>query len=207
MSLDLSLYVITTCVPALGRSHEDVARAALAGGASVIQFRDKSMDDAAFMEAALAVAKVARQAGAPVIVNDRLEIALEIGAEGVHLGVNDGDIAAARKRIPGGMILGASATTYEEALDMYQAGADYLGVGPVFPTASKSDAARAMGTGELARICRAVKIPVVAIGGINRESIRQVIDAGACGVAVISAIANAEDMTEAATKLRLAWRR
>jgi thiamine-phosphate pyrophosphorylase len=203
--MDFSVYVITASVPHLGRKPEDVAGAVARGGATVIQFRDKTMNDAEFADSAVRIITIARAAGVPCIVNDRVEIALEVGADGVHVGHDDADVRNLRKRISTGMIVGASATSYDEALEMYQAGADYLGVGPIFPTSSKGDATRPIGLSELARICRDVSLPVVAIGGISRENICQIADAGASGAAVIAAVAQAKDMTAATAELKFIW--
>lgn len=202
---DLRVYVITACVPELGRTHEEVAAAAIRGGATAIQFRDKTMSDKQFTETATRVAVLTRAAGVPLIVNDRVAIAVAIGADGVHIGRSDGDVREIRKALPTGMILGVSATNYLEALELNATDADYLGVGPIFPTGSKDDAAPAIGLEELARIHRDMNKPVVAIGGINRENLRRVIEAGAAGAAVISAVTHAPDMVAAVAELRDVW--
>jgi len=149
---------------------------------------------------------IARAGGVPLIVNDRVDIAISLGADGVHIGRNDANIQDTKKRLPGGMILGASATNYTEALEMDHAGADYLGVGPIFPTGSKSDATPPIGPKELARICRAVSVPVVAIGGINSRNLRQIVDAGASGAAVIAAVGQASNVVTATVGLKIIWK-
>jgi thiamine-phosphate pyrophosphorylase len=204
-TIDLRVYVITASLPRLGRTHEDIATAAIQGGATAIQFRDKLMAEGEFIETASRVAAIARAAGVPFIVNDRVAIAIAIGADGVHVGRKDGDIREIRKSLSAGMILGVSATDYDDAVRMSATGADYLGVGPIFPTGSKDDATTAIGPDELARICREVKQPVVAIGGINTNNLRCIIDVGTSGAAVIAAIAEAPDMAAATTKLRRVW--
>ena len=205
MSVDLRVYVITTALPRLGRDHLAIAEEAVRGGASVLQFRDKTMNDAEFTAAATSVLHIARQGGVPLIVNDRVEIAVAIGAAGVHVGRGDASALDIRRYLPAGMMIGASATSYDEAMATVNDGADYLGVGPIFPTGSKTDATPPIGLDELARICRAVKLPVVAIGGIHQKNLRQVIEAGAQGAAVIAAVAEAPDMIAATAELRGIW--
>lgn len=203
--LDLRVYVITSDVPELGRSHEEVARAAIRGGATVIQFRDKEMGSVEFAETAQRLAAVCRVSKVPLIINDRVEIAIAIGAEGVHIGRNDGDVSVVKSTLPPGMILGVSAIDYREALSLDATEADYLGVGPIFPSNSKEDATPPIGLVELARICREVKKPVVAIGGINEHNAGSVVDAGASGTAVISAVTYAADMLVAVGRLKSIW--
>jgi thiamine-phosphate pyrophosphorylase len=204
---DLRVYVITAAVPELGRTHEDVAAAAIRGGATAIQFRDKTLSDEQFAKMARKIAVLTRAAGVPLIINDRVAIGIAIGADGVHIGQSDGDIREVRKSLPEKMILGVSATNYLEALEMDATDADYLGVGPIFPTGSKDDASPPIGVEELARICRDVHKPVVAIGGINQENLRCIIDSGAAGAAVISAVTQAPDMAAAVAQLRDSWHR
>lgn len=203
--IDLRVYVITAELPRLGRTHEDVALAAVTGGGTVIQFRDKLMSDAAFATTADRVCSTTAAGGVPCIINDRVGIAIAAGADGVHVGRGDAAPNQVRNLLPPDMILGISATDYDEALEMSLCGADYLGVGPVFPTGSKTDAAPPIGITELARICRDVRLPVVAIGGINANNLRQVIEAGAAGSAIVAAVAEAPDMQSAVVELRSIW--
>jgi thiamine-phosphate pyrophosphorylase len=198
------VYVITAELPRLSRTHEDIARAAVTGGGTVIQFRDKFMDDAAFATTAERVCRIA-SGRVPCIINDRVGIAIAAGADGVHVGRGDASPRQIRNLLPPEMILGLSATNYDEALAMSFCGADYLGVGPVFPTGSKPDAAPPIGSTELARICRDVRLPVVAIGGIHAGNLRQVIEAGAAGAAVVAAVAEALEMHAAVAELRNIW--
>jgi thiamine-phosphate pyrophosphorylase len=167
----------------------------------MIQFRDKTMDDEQFAETALRILRMSRSAGVPLIINDRVSIAIAIGADGVHVGSNDGDAEEIRKTLPHGMILGVSARNVAEAMRMDAIGADYLGVGPVFPTNSKEDVTPPIGVAELELICRKVRTPVVAIGGVNAETMHSVICAGAAGVAVISAVSHAPDMAKSVREL------
>lgn len=204
-SLDLRVYIITSEVPELGRTHEQVAAAAIAGGATIIQFRDKTINDRQFAETAKRLLDLAHTSDIPLIINDRVEIAIEVGADGVHIGQTDGDVRTVRNLLPAGMVLGVSATEYAEAMSLTATGADYLGVGPIFTTRSKDDASPAVGDEELARICRNVSKPVVAIGGINGYNLKRIMDAGVAGAAVISAVTHAPDMSAAVTSLRRIW--
>jgi thiamine-phosphate pyrophosphorylase len=204
---DLRLYVVTEAVPGLSRTHEQVAAGAIAGGATMIQFRDKGLDDGLFARTAARLRDLTREAGVRLIVNDRVAIAVAVGADGVHVGRRDGDPRAIRRALPEGMILGVSATDYRDALDADGCGAQYLGVGPVFPTSTKEDATAPIGTEELARICREVRTPVVAIGGITCQTLPRVIEAGAAGAAVVSAVTRALDMARATRDLGELWTR
>jgi thiamine-phosphate pyrophosphorylase len=202
---ELRIYVVTDEVPELSRTHEQVAADAMAGGATMIQFRDKRMSDDVFAETAVRLLGLTRAAGVPLIVNDRVAIGIAIGADGVHIGRHDGNALEMIRTLPTGMILGVSATSYREAMAMDACGAHYLGVGPVFPTSTKKDAMPPIGAEELGRICRDVRTPVVAIGGIDRHTLPRVIQAGAAGAAVISAITHAPGMTEATRELVQLW--
>lgn len=194
------LYVITTPVPHMGRSHLDVAEAAVAGGAQVIQLREKN-ETSDILEMARRLRELTRRAGIKFIVNDRVDVALAAEADGVHLGQEDASFSAARRVLGNQRIIGISATSIEEAVEAERQGADYLGVGPIFPTPSKSDAAEPMGCDLLAEIRRRVKIPLVAVGGITADNLEEVLSAGADSVAVISAVAMAPDMESAARDL------
>lgn len=167
----------------------------------MIQFRDKTMEDDVFQETALRILRMSRSAGVPLIINDRVSIAIAIGADGVHVGSKDGDAKEIKETLPHGMIFGVSARNYAEAMKVDAIGADYLGVGPVFPTISKEDVTPPIGIAELELICRNVRTPVVAIGGINAETLHSVICAGVAGVAVISAVSHAPDMAKSVREL------
>lgn len=184
-----------------GRGHLEVARAALAGGATLVQLRDKGATAAALFRLAAALLPLCRQAGVPLVVNDRLDVALAAGADGVHLGQDDLPAAEARRLLGPDRILGVSAATPAEARAAEQAGADYVGVGPVFPTATKPDAGEAVGLKALAAVRAAVAIPVLAIGGITAANAGAAVAAGADGVAVISAVSRAPDMAAAVRDL------
>lgn len=198
------LYVITDERSGRGRSHLQIAEAAIRGGADVVQLRDKEAPGGRLYEVALRLRKLTRESGVPFIVNDRLDVALAAGADGVHVGRHDLPASAARKVLGPGRILGVSAETVEEAVAAEKDGADYLGVGPVFEArGTKSDAGEPLGLELIANIRRHCRLPIVAIGGINAENARKVREAGADAAAVISAIAWADDMEKAARGLKL----
>jgi thiamine-phosphate pyrophosphorylase len=200
--VDWSVYVITDRQAAGGRSMLDVVRSAVQGGASVVQLREKSVSTRDMVELGRALLEVTRPAGVPLIVNDRVDVALAIEADGVHVGHDDMPVALARRLLGPGRILGASPETLAEAREMEQDGADYLGVGDVYGTPSKADAGAPIGVAGLAEVMRAVTIPVVAIGGITAANAGPVVEAGAAGVAVISAVVGAADPEDAARRLR-----
>lgn len=195
------LYVITDEEISPGRTHVDIARAAIAGGARLIQIRDKHANDRAFYEAALVIRKLTSDAGALFLVNDRVHIAAAVGADGVNVGQTDLPVAAVRAVLGSKAIVGVSCDSVEQAVQAEADGANYVGFGPVFPTATKLDAGPATGLAVLEEVCRRVTVPVVAIGGINASNIAQVACAGAACAAVISAIVCAPDMTAATIDL------
>lgn len=196
------LYVITDPDLARGRSHVEIARAALEGGADAVQLRDKSATACNLGRIAMEIQPLARKFGALFSVNDRVDVALVFDADGVHVGAADLPAREARRLLPRPRILGVSAGTVEEAKRAEREGADYLGVGPVFPTGTKPDAGEAIGTDRLAAVAAAVAIPVVAIGGITADNVAAVFAAGAAGAAVVSAVVAAEDVTAAARGLK-----
>lgn len=187
---------------ARGRSHLAVIEAAIAGGATVVQYREKAASTRQMIAEAQALRELTRRAGVPLIVNDRLDVALAIDADGVHVGQDDMPAALARRLIGPDKILGVSAANLAEAMQAAQDGADYLGVGPIFATPTKPDAAPPIGMEGLRAICRQVALPIVAIGGINAANAVDAIRAGAHGVAVVSAVVAAEDVAAAASQLR-----
>ena len=180
-----------------------MVRAALRGGAPSIQLRGKDQPAREQVDLARALLAETRAAGALLWVNDRLDVALAAGADGVHLGQDDLPMDAARRIVPAGFLIGISAETPELALAARRDGADYVGTGPVYPTGSKADAGDAIGLPRIADVARAIRIPVVGIGGISVANTADVIRAGAAGVAVISAVMQAAD-PEAATRALLA---
>jgi thiamine-phosphate pyrophosphorylase len=177
------------------------AQAAARGGATMIQLRLKDADARALVEVARALVG-ALPRSVPVIVNDRLDVAMAAGAAGVHVGPDDIPAAAVRRLVPPGFIIGASVGSDPEVV--LARDADYVGIGPVFETASKLDAGRAIGPVAFARLARSCRVPAVAIGGIDAKSAPSVMIAGAAGVAVIRAVMGAKDPEAAARAIRAA---
>ena len=174
--------------------------AAVRGGAGVVQLREKRLDDAAFLEEAKRFTALCRRLGAVSIINDRVEIALESGADGVHVGQSDLEAGRARALLGPGKIVGVSAHSRSEALRAQAAGADYLGCGAAFATGTKSDA-RPIPRETIRAVTAAVDIPVVAIGGVGRENILELRGLGLSGVAVVSGIFGQRDVEAAAREL------
>ena len=195
-----AVYVLTDRRAAGERSLIDVVRAAVRGGATAIQLRDKEASTGEMIELGRALLQITRPAGVPLIVNDRADVALAIDADGVHVGQDDMPAPLARQIIGPERILGVSAGTIEEARQAEREGADYLGVGDVYGTPTKADAGTPIGLSGLADIARAVSIPVVAIGGIKLDNAAATLQAGASGVAVISAVIGAPDPEAAARR-------
>lgn len=194
----LHVYAVTDRQWLAGRTLESQVRQILEGGATIVQLREKMLSDDEFLAEGRVIQAACREFGVPFIINDNLEVARRLGA-GLHVGQSDTACAEARRVLGEGAILGVSCTTVEEALRAEAAGADYLGVGAVFPTATKSDADyvdRQM----LMDICSAVKVPVVAIGGISLENAPRLAGTGIAGVAVVSALFASENPREAARK-------
>ena len=196
------LYVITDTVQSRGRSPLEIARAALEGGADAVQLRDKSSPAMNLCRLASEIQPMARKFGSLFVVNDRVDVALVAGADGVHVGQEDLPAREARRLLPRPVILGVSVGSPEEARRAERDGADYVGAGPVFPTATKPEAGEALGIERFGRIARSVSIPVIAIGGITLDTVAAAIGAGAAGVAVVSAVASADDMAAAARSLK-----
>jgi len=193
------LYVIIDTEWLRGRTPEELTMKAIAGGATTIQLRSKTASKKDFLTIAQSLKGICTAAGTPFIINDSLEIALACRANGLHLGQEDLPASAARVLMPIDMVLGVSARSVIEAQKALESGADYLGVGAVFNTGTKDSAA--IGLEEFKAIKQAVNLPVVAIGGINKDNIRSVFDAGAYAAAVISAVLGADDVKKAAGQL------
>ena len=200
--MKLGLYVITDEGISHGLSHVEIARKVAEGGADVIQLRDKARTEKDMMSIALQIGEITRSSGIMFIINDRLDLALASGADGVHLGHEDLPVPFARRISPKGFIIGASVRTVQDALIAESEGADYLALSPIFDTGTKSDAGPGKGLEKLKEIKSAVSIPVIAIGGIGKNNVRQVMDAGADGVAVISAIVGQKDIVKATAEIR-----
>ena len=198
---DLLLYAVTDRHWLNGRTLVDVVKESLDGGVTMIQLREKSLDEGKFLEEAKELQALCRERHVPFIVNDNVDIAKAMDADGVHVGQDDMEALDVRAKLGPDKIIGVSAHTVEEALLAEKQGADYLGVGAVFPTSSKSDVGE-MSYETLKAICKAVSIPVVAIGGISGENVGKLAGSGICGVAVISAIYAAKDVKAAAADLK-----
>lgn len=197
----LLLYAVTDRHWLGGRTLYEVVRESLEGGVTFLQLREKDLDEAHFYEEAVTLQALAKEYGVPFIVNDNVDIAVRMNADGVHVGQSDMEAGNVRAMIGPDKILGVSAQTVEQALLAEKRGADYLGVGAVFPTGSKDDADD-VSFETLKAICEAVSIPVVAIGGITLENTPSLAGSGIAGIAVISAIYAKEDIREAAELLK-----
>ena len=200
--IDYSLYLVTDRALSLGRSTVEVVRAAIRGGVSCVQLREKGCSTREFMDEARLLKALLAGTGVPLFINDRLDVALAVGADGVHLGQNDLAIADARRLVGNRMIIGISAESVADAIRAEAEGADYIGASPVFTTPTKTDTAPPLGLDGLRAIRRAVQLPLVAISGINADNAAQVLRAGADGLAVVSAIVSAPCPRTAAAGLR-----
>lgn len=198
--IDYTLYLCTDRNLMTTDTLEESVELAIQGGVSVIQLREKDCTSREFYELAKNVKTITDAYEVPLLINDRVDIALAVGADGVHLGQKDIPVRAARDLLGADKIVGATANTVELAEEAWQSGADYLGVGDIFGTTTKSDT-KHITLDELKAIRSAVQIPVVAIGGINEENISLLRDTGVEGAAVISAVVGQKDITAAAERL------
>ena len=198
---DLLLYAVTDRHWLNGETLYSQVEKTLEGGTTFVQLREKELDEAHFLKEAKEIKELCARYRVPFVINDNVDIALEMDADGVHVGQSDMEAGAVREKLGPDKILGVSARTVEQALLAQERGADYLGVGAVFATGSKADAAE-LPHETLKAICEAVSIPVVAIGGITAENISQLKGTGICGVAVISAIYAQNNIKEAAEELK-----
>ncbi|MEQ8155942.1 MAG: thiamine phosphate synthase [Clostridiaceae bacterium] len=199
--VDYSLYLVTDRNMLKNSDITEAVEAAIKGGVTLVQLREKDISTLEFYNVACAVKKITDKYGIYLIINDRIDIALAVDAAGVHLGQSDLKAAVARRLIGENKILGVSAATLEESLKAEEDGADYLGVGAVFTTTTKNDA-RTVSLEMLKNIKETVKIPVVAIGGINSENAGTLRECNIDGIAVISDILAKEDIEEAAKTIR-----
>ncbi len=174
---------------------------ALRGGVTMVQLREKELSGEELVREAVLVRELCHRYGVPLIVNDDVDAALLSGADGVHLGLEDAPVSQVRRRCGADFIIGATAKTVEQARAAFVAGADYLGVGAVFPSPTKKNAVRITAE-ELERICRSVPVPAVAIGGISPENVGELAGGGMDGIAVVSALFGAEDVRRAAAELK-----
>jgi thiamine-phosphate pyrophosphorylase len=201
LAKSLLLYAVTDRHWLTDKTLYDVVRESLDGGVTFLQLREKDLDDEHFYQEAVRLQEMAREYGVPFVVNDNVDIAVRMNADGVHVGQSDMEAGDVRALIGPDKILGVSAQTVEQALLAEKRGADYLGVGAVFPTGSKDDAEE-VSYETLKAICEAVSIPVVAIGGITINNTHELAGSGICGIAVISAIYGQKDIYEATVSLK-----
>lgn len=198
---DLSLYLVTDHNCLRGRDFLDCIDAALRGGVTLVQLREKDTGGKLFLARAVAVKALCDKYKVPLLINDRIDIAMAIGAAGVHLGQEDIPLETARRLLGAEAIIGISAHNHEEVRLAEQGGADYLGMGAIFPTGSKTDAAE-IGLEGLRELKKATRLPVVGIGGIKAENYASVRAAGAEGAAIISGILGADDIEDEIKKLK-----
>jgi len=201
-NIDYSLYLVTDRGLARGRSTLDIVKAAVSGGVTCVQLREKDCSTLEFIEQARAIKNFLGARKIPLIINDRLDVALAVGADGVHLGQKDMPLEMARKIAGSSMLIGISAESVQDAIEAENGGADYLGVSPIYATPTKTDTAPPLGLEGLREIRKRVEIPLVGIGGLNNSNAAEVIRNGADGVAVVSAIVAAEDPETAAMNLK-----
>ncbi|WP_172844437.1 thiamine phosphate synthase [Tumebacillus algifaecis] len=200
--MDSRLYVVTGHQFLKGRSLESVIRAAIHGGADCIQLREKEYTGRQLLEAGLLLRRITKEMGATLIVNDRIDVARAVDADGVHLGQSDLPIQVAREMLAVGKIVGISTHNVAEAVAAERSGADYIGFGPIKQTATKQDTEPVVGAAGLQEVRRHVSLPIVAIGGIKAEDVAEIIRNGANGVAVVSAVIGSDDVQAAAQNIR-----
>jgi thiamine-phosphate pyrophosphorylase len=197
----LTLYLCTDRALAMGRPLAPLVAAAVAGGVTMVQLREKDLNARDFLEAARSMRALTKRLGVPLVINDRVDIALAVGADGVHLGGGDLPVEAARALAGGRLFIGATARSAAAARAAKEAGADYLGIGAMFATRTKADTVM-IGPAALRAIKEAADLPAVGIGGVNAQNAASVIAAGADGVAVVSAILSQDDAEAAARAIR-----
>lgn len=200
--IDYSLYLVTDRGLAGGKRTLDIVKAGVNGGVTCVQLREKHASTREFIEEATAVRDFLRRVDIPLIINDRLDVAMAVEADGLHLGQTDMPPETARRIAGNSMIIGVSAESVRDAVEAEKAGADYISASPVFSTPTKTDTAPPLGLEGIKEIRRRVTLPLVAIGGLNPENIEAVIQSGADGVAVVSTIVCAKDPAEAARRLK-----
>jgi len=199
--INWKLYFIADFESSKGRDLVWIVEEAVKGGATVVQLRAKSISTREFLDIGKKIHSLLQKKGIPFIVNDRIDIALALDADGVHLGQQDMPLQTARKIMGNEKIIGISVNNVYEALEAEKGGADYLGVGPVFPTTTKPDIRAPLGIEGLRKIREKIKIPIIAIGGINKSNVHEVYSTGVDGIAVVSAIILSPNPCQAAEKL------
>ena len=200
--MNYSLYLVTDSALAMGRPLLDVVCAAIDGGVTCVQVREKDVPSRVYVSQLLSVRPLLRERGIPLFVNDRVDVALAVEADGVHLGQTDLPLSMARGVAAGRLLIGVSCESVQDGVDAERGGADYVSVSPVFATPTKTDTASALGLDGVRAVRRAVRVPVAAIGGINATNAADVVRAGADGICVVSAIVSAPDPRAAAASLR-----
>lgn len=201
-SFDLSLYLVTDRSLSLGRSLESVVAQAVEGGVTMVQLREKDCSTLEFYEQAILLKKCLHPYNIPLIINDRLDIALACDAEGLHIGQSDMPYDIARKLFGRDKIIGLSVECIQDAVNANELDVDYIGISPVFGTPTKTDTAPALGLNGVQEIVKVSRHPAVGIGGINKTNAAEVISAGAEGISVVSAIMSAIDPKESALELK-----
>jgi thiamine-phosphate pyrophosphorylase len=197
-AIDYSLYLVTDRMLSLGRSNLEVIQAALDGGVTVVQLREKNLATMEFYHEALEIREFLASRGIPLIINDRIDIALAVNADGVHIGQDDMPLKVARQLLGPERIIGVSVFTPDEARAAEADGADYLGLSPIFVTSTKPELTKQIGLGGILSIKKAVEIPLIGIGSMNSSNAYEAITAGLDGVAVVSGIVSQLDITAAA---------
>ena len=198
----LLLYVVTDRTWVGKQSLYEQIENAILGGATIVQLREKNLSKDEFLEEAIKVKELCNRYNVPLIINDNVDIAIKSGADGVHVGIEDVPVGEIRKKVGDDFIIGATAKTIEQAMNAEREGANYLGVGAIFPSLTKKNAIR-ITKEQLKEICSSVDIPVVAIGGITYENVLEVKGGGMDGIAVVSAVFGAENIVEATEKLKI----
>ena len=202
LRVDYSLYLVTERVLSRGRTLLEIVPAAVQGGVTCVQLREKACTTREFIDLAQIILAFLKPKGIPLIINDRLDVAQAIGADGIHLGQSDMPLPMARAIVGDYMLIGISAESLSDAVQAEKQGADYIGVSPIFKTPTKDDTAPPLGLTGLREIREAVGIPLVGIGGLNETNAGEVIKNGADGLAVVSAIVSADDPETSARNLR-----
>lgn len=197
----LRLYVVTDRSWERRQTLYEQVEDALKGGATIIQLREKKLEEKEFIKEALHIKELCHKYNVPFIINDNVDVALKCGADGVHVGLEDTPVSEIRKRVPKDFIIGATCKTVEQAQLAQKSGADYMGVGAVFPSPTKKNAVR-ITYEQLKTICSSVSVPAVAIGGISLENITELRGSGISGIAVVSAVFSADDIRETTARLK-----
>ncbi len=198
---DLLLYAITDRRNLDKKVFFEKIEEALQGGVTILQLREKELDEDSFINEAIEVKNICRKHGVPLIINDNVNVALKSGADGVHVGIEDMPIDEIRRTVPDSFIIGATCKTVEQAQSAERLGADYMGVGAVFPSPTKKNAVH-ITREQLKEICVSVSIPAVAIGGISLKNVDELKGGGMSGIAVVSAVFSADDIQKAASLLK-----